>query len=257
MSMTLSFYDAVWSSARECATLGRRAEALARLTPLLSSSDVPPATQLLAHRLAARLRASTENYREARKHLLKAEKLASPTAELHYELGITFERDPYGCDRRAARRFRRAVALKPTEAKFLAALGRARVRTNRVRAGIVALRRAAELAPESVLVLKIVTEGLVEANRAHEAARIVAKARFLAPGDLKLLHLAEELRFAVARQRQHRHKPKLSVRSRPVRLAFEQTDEYESREPMSDGMVRRDVGARSAPHMARLRAYRG
>ena len=45
-------------------------------------------------------------------------------AEVHYELGVAFESDPYGCDYRAARRFRKAVALDPKQPKYLAALER-------------------------------------------------------------------------------------------------------------------------------------
>ena len=125
MSRMLTFHDAAWASARNCAAAGRRADALAFLAPLLSSPDAPPRLVRLAHRLAGRLHAATQDYRMTRKHLLAAAKLDPNCAEVHYELGLAFERDPYGCDHRAARRFRKAVALLPKEPRYAAALGRA------------------------------------------------------------------------------------------------------------------------------------
>lgn len=245
MSRMLTFHDAVWASARECAANGRRADALTQLAPLLSSPDTPPHLLLLAHRLAARVHAAGENYRAARKHLRVAAKLAPPTAEIHYELGVAFERDPYGCDRRAARRFREAVKLNPREAKYVAALGRALVRINRVRAGVKHLRTAAELAPNNAVVLKVVVDGMCDANRAVEAARIVTKARFLAPADAKLRRLADDLRYSVAQQAQRRG---AKVGAGPVALPFLRIE---------GGTVRRDSGSRTVPHLGRLRAYRG
>jgi Flp pilus assembly protein TadD len=252
----LTFHDAVWASARECAANGRRAEALTRLAPLLSSPDTPPALLLLAHRLAARVRAAGENYRAARKHLFAAADLAPQTAEIHYELGVAFERDPYGCDRRAARRFRKAVKLNPREAKYAAALGRALVRINRVRAGVKYLRTAAELAPSSAVVLKVVADGLCDANRANEAARLVTKARFLAPADAKLRKLADDVRYAVAQQAQ-RCGGGRKVGAGPTMLPFLWVETGERGSPNAGGIVRRDTVSRVAPHMGRLRAFRG
>ncbi len=247
MSRTLTFHEAAWASARECAANGRRAEALARLAPLLNSPDTPPQLLLLAHRLAGRVRAAGENYRAARKHLRAAAAMSPQTAEIHYELGVAFERDPYGCDRRAARRFREAVKLNPREAKYVAALGRALVRINRVRTGVKQLRAAADLAPDSAAVLKVVADGLCDAGRAVEAARVVTKARFLAPAEAKLRHLADEVRYAVAQQGQRRGS-KTKVGVGPTMLPFLRIE---------GGTVRRDVVSRPAPHVGRLRAYRG
>lgn len=257
MSRMLTFHDAAWASARECAANGRRAEALARLAPLLSSPDTPPAMLLLAHRLAARVRAAGENYRAARTHLHVAAKLAPQTAEIHYELGVAFERDPYGCDRRAARRFRNAVELNPHEPKYVAALGRALVRINRVRAGVKHLRTAAELAPDSAAVLKVVTDGLCEANRAVEASRIVTKARFLAPADAKLRRLADDLRYATAQQTQRRDQQRTVGAGPKMLLPFLRIETGAAAPSGEGGIVRRDAASRAAPHMGRLRAYRG
>ena len=109
MSRTLTFHDAAWASARAATTSGRRADALAFLAPLLGgATDVPRTSVLMAHSLAARVHHAAERYGKARRHLLAAAKLDPDTAEIHYEIGLAFESDPYGCDRRAARRRRGA-----------------------------------------------------------------------------------------------------------------------------------------------------
>src|SRR5215211_371064 len=101
MSRTLTFHDAAWASARAAASAGRRADALAFLAPLLGGAPgVPDKLLLLEHRLAGRLHSAAERYGKARRHLLAAAKLDPGTAEIHYELGLAFESDPYGCDRR-------------------------------------------------------------------------------------------------------------------------------------------------------------
>src|SRR5262249_18261988 len=112
MSRMLTFYDAAWASARSAATSGRRADALAFLAPLLSGAAAAPKRLVLwAPGLAGRTPAAAERYGKARRPPPAAAKLAPHTAEIHYEIGLAFENDPYGCDRRAARRFLRAVTL--------------------------------------------------------------------------------------------------------------------------------------------------
>jgi Flp pilus assembly protein TadD len=248
----LTFHDAVWASARDCAAAGRRADALAFLAPLLSAPDAPPRLVRLAHRLAGRLHAATQNYRMTRKHLLAAAKLDPNCAEVQYELGLAFERDPYGCDRRAARRFRRAVALAPKEPRYAAALGRALVRTNRVRAGVTWLTIAATGAPADPAILAVVTDGLCDAGRPRLARKLVAKARFLAPADRAILKLWDEVNYAEAAARSRT--PTSAVGRGPALLPFLQV--VRDDRPSGGGVIRRDAMSRPAPHLGRLRAYR-
>lgn len=246
MSRMLTFHDAVWASARDCAAAGRRADALAFLAPLVSSTDVPPRLVRLAHRLAGRLHAATQDYRMTRKHLLAAAKLDPNCAEVQYELGLAFERDPYGCDRRAARRFRKAVALAPREPRFAAALGRALVRTNRVRAGVKWLTVAAAGAPSDPAVMAVVTDGLCDAGRPRLARKLVAKARFLAPADRAIHKLWDDVNYAEAAA--HGRGPSAAGRG-PALLPFLQV-------VRDGGVIRRDTMSRPEPHLGRLRAYR-
>jgi Flp pilus assembly protein TadD len=250
----LTFHDAAWASARDCAANGRRADALAFLAPLLSSDEVPQRLVRLAHRLAGRLHAATQNYRMTRKHLLAAAKLDPTCAEVQYELGLAFERDPYGCDLRAARRFRKAVELDAKQPRYAAALGRALVRTNRVRAGVTWLTIAASGAPADPVILAVVVDGLCDAGRPRLARKLVTKARFLAPADRAILKLLDDVNYAEAAAR-GRKETAAAVGRGPALLPFLQVVR-DDRVTTGNGVVRRDMASRSAPHLGRLRAYR-
>lgn len=256
MSRMLTFHDAAWASARAAVSAGKRADALASLTPLVSGADeVPGHLVLLAHRLAGRIHYAAERYAMARRHLLAAAKLEPSVAEIHYELGLAFENDPYGCDSRAARRFRRAVKLDPSQARFAAAAGRALVRTDRVRAGVKWLLAAAQQAPADAAVLKVVVDGLCYAGKEKAAQAVVTKARFLAPGDAKIGRLWDEVRYARTQRTQRRGRP-ATVGRGPVLLPFLRVTGGSRSTAVGGGIVRRDAGSRAAPHVGRLRAYR-
>jgi Flp pilus assembly protein TadD len=246
MSTTLNFYDATWASARVAVTAGKRADALAFLSPLLNADDAPPRLVLLAHRLAGRLHYAAERYAKARRHLRTAAKLDPTVAEVHYELGLAFENDPYGCDRRAARRFLHAVKLDSSQPRFTAAAGRALVRINRVRAGVAHLLAAAKQAPADPAVLAVVVDGLCDAGRLKEAESVVSKARFLLPREPKIDRLREEVRYADARRAQGSSRVGVGG---PTVLPFLSATG-------STRVVRRDLGSRPAPHFGTLRAYR-
>ncbi|OWK46922.1 hypothetical protein [Fimbriiglobus ruber] len=260
MSMMLNFYHSSWARARELATSGHRADALAALAPLLQTPagpDVPQRLVLLAHRLAARLYAAAEQYRKARRFLYAAEKLDATGAEIQYELGTAFENDPYGCDRRAARRFRRAVSLGSGNAKYLAALGRALVRINRVGSGVKHLRAAAATVGADADVLRVVVDGLCDAGRAALAWKVITKALFLAPGNKALRQLSEEVRYALALARVGQDQTRTQRRPGPAGphlLPFIRV--YSGEAATGGATVRMDAGSRPFPHIGRVRAYR-
>lgn len=246
MSRMLTFYAAAWASARDAASVGRRADALARLAPLLSSPDCPPRLTRQAHKLAARLYLFDERWAKARRHLRAALDLDPQDAAVHYDLGLAFERDPYGCDERAARRFREAVRLAPTEAKYVAALGRALVRLNRVRAGVKRLRAAVDLAPANAAVLRIVVEGLTEAGKPRLAYKLVTMAKFLAPADRVVQQLWLTTRFTLARLAQPQGRR--AVGHGPTVLPLVRL--------VGGTVVRRDAGSRMTPHVGWLKPHR-
>ena len=102
MSMMLALIQAGWSSIRSSVEQGRRTDALDRLRRLLARPDVPAAVAADAHRLAGELLIDVERYFEARRHLRAAAALEPGIAHAYYFWALAEERDPLGCDRRAA-----------------------------------------------------------------------------------------------------------------------------------------------------------
>ncbi len=247
MSTMLNFYEAAWTNARELAMAGRHRPALAGLEPILGSPTAPAHLKLLAYRLAARIEAQRERYRASRRHLYAAEKLEPSNAEIHFEIGTAFERDPYGCDSRAARRFRRAVKLAPTVELYRAHLGRALVRIDRVRAGLRYLRAFTTI--ESVAVLEIVVDGLNDAGRPNLAEQLVRMARFLKLNDAKTRELTNEVRFAAALRQQKQTNRVARIGTGPLVLPF-------LRVAGTGRVIRHDSASTARPHVGRLRAYR-
>lgn len=242
MSRTLILIEAAWASARHSAERGRRADALAILTPLLARPDLPAGTAAKAHRLAAALHLHADRHRAARKHLFAAAKIEPGNADTHYQLGVAFGEDPYGCDERAARRFRRAVKLDPTNALYRAELGRAAVRADKDRVGVAAVRKAVALAPTDPAVLTVAVEALRDAGRVRLAWKVMCRARFLAPANADVRRLWDRAKFDLACGRQHRRPAASTIPF--VRVVGA---EGESR------VIRRDVGSQSGPHFARLK----
>jgi hypothetical protein len=263
MSKTLTLIHAGWSLIRSSVAQGRRTDALNRLTRLLARPDVPAPVAADAHRLAGELLTDAERYSEARRHLRAAAALEPGYARGHYLLGLAQERDPSGCDRRAARRFRQASRLEPGNALYRAAFGRAAVRCDRVKAGLRELLAAGEAAPGDPAVVRVVVDGLLEADRPGTARRLLNRAGFLCRGaapmrELRALH--ERVRFATAQRTQRgewgttRNRQDAGIAMDGVRvvLPFIRTT---TETPRRNGeSVRRDVVSLPRPHFPRLRS---
>ena len=197
MSRMLTLFDSGFASATALANTGRFSAARKALRGLRFAGDLEPERAIRLHTSAADWAMQSGRFGEARKHLCRALKLDPTLAAGHFALGQAHEADPFGCDRMAVRRYRKAIQLNANHPTYRAALGRALVRVNNVLAGVKILCRAAEAAPSDPDVLAIVSEGLREAGRAEEAFRVMSHARFLAPDDraikklwdLSLIHI--------------------------------------------------------------------
>jgi len=246
MSTMLNFYELAWATARDRALAGRNREALVALEPILISNDSAAELKLLAHRLAARIEVHYERFRKARKHLYIAQAIEPANAEIDFEIGVAFERDPYGCDRRAARRFRRAVRLAPENDQYRAHLGRALVRINRVRAGLKRLLSIQNA--DDVGVVEVVVEGLTDAGRTNEAEKIIRKSRFLNAREAKLRQMHGDVRFAAAARQQAKNRVARALNALMV-LPFLKI--------AGEGIVRHDSRSAPRPHFGRLKAFQG
>ncbi len=256
MSRTLTLIQAAWESADRLARCGRRIDALARLRQVLVRTDVPADIAAAAHRLAGELLLDLERYKAARRQLRAALQLEE-TARTHYLLGLAFEQDPQGDDRRAAIRYRTAMRLEPANALYRAAFGRAAVRCDRVKMGVKELLGAADAATGDLAVITVVVDGLVEADRAAEARRVLNRARFLLSKCTQFPVLMGRVQFEIARagQRKSRSRQEAPLATEGasrllpfVRIANEEAGER----PAGAGTIRRDTISFPRPHIARL-----
>lgn len=246
MSRMLSLLDAGLTTAAHLFQTGRSARAAATLD-LLRSGAGTTAEAVRVLRAAASVAVSAEKYRRARKLLRDAIALAPTDAALWFELGRAFEDDPRGCDRKAARRYKKAAQLNANEPKYKATLGRAMVRINEVGNGVRVMCRAADAAPTDPEVLGVVAEGLREAGRAELAFHLLSKARFLAPADRGIEHLWTRAKFDMLAEQQRGGQ--IQPTSIPMLRVFNDA-------PVSQKTTRTDYGNTPAPHIARLRAFR-
>ncbi len=252
MSRTLTLFPA---SARVAEPAGKtRAET--GYSVLRRENDADAAD---AHRSAAEVCLRAERYRAARRHLIAALRRTPDDARCRFLLGRAFADDPHGCDRRAARHYRKAVTLNASEPLYRAELGRALVRIDDTRSGVNVLKRAAEAAPADAEVLTIVVEGLREAGEADLAFELLSKARFLAPADTTVRHLWNRTRFDVVAQKQKASQPCEPSPAGPARVVPFVRLVGGNTSPAPQTRTRFDRSSQQpAAHVGRLlRPYRG
>lgn len=260
MSRMLRLLDAGIASLQSLAAHRHRPDALAQIRRWLVHPNLPAPVAAEAHRLAGELLTDSERYPEARRHFRAAAAIAPNHGRTFYLWGLAHEKDPHGCDRRAALRFREALRHEPTNALYRAAFGRAAVRCKRTRIGVRELLAAANAAPGDIAVLRMATDGLLLAGRFAAAQRMLNRARFLRPTDRQLKMLEERVRFEKTRHEQgrttrHRHGAELAMDGGRVVLPFVRVArQQESRLPVNP--TRRDVVSLPRPHLPRLRVRR-
>lgn len=257
MSKMLTLVHAAWDAARSLERAGRRSAAVAQVERLVARPDVPAPVAADARRLAGELLTDLGRYAAARRHLRVAAGLEPGHARTHYLLGVAWERDPAGDDRKAAVRFNKAVAADPANALYRAALGRAAVRCGMPRRGVRELVAAAAAAPADVAVLRVVVGGLIEAGRVKTARRVLTAARFANPGSGAVAGLWNRLRFEAARVGQEDHRRKEAAGSAReggvVLLPFLRVAGGKG---VRRKATRRDVLSLPRPHLARPRVSR-
>jgi Flp pilus assembly protein TadD len=246
----LSLFDGGLAAAARLFQTGHTDRAAATLDLLRGGSADTAADAVRVLRASAAVAVSSEKYRRARRLLREAIALAPTDAGLWYDLGLAFEDDPRGCDRKAARRYQKAAQLNADEPKYKAALGRAMVRINELGKGVRVLCRAADAAPTDPEVLGVVAEGLREAGKAELAFKLLSKARFLAPADTGIAHLWTRAKFDMLAERQRAGGQTPAPASIPMLRMFNDAPQP------TPTRTRTDFGHTPAPHIARLRAFR-
>jgi hypothetical protein len=261
----LTLIQAGWSSIRVSAEQGRRTDALTRLARLLSRDDVPTPIAADAHRLAGELLTDAEQYARARRHLRAAAALEPRHARTHYLWALAHERDPHGCDRRAAMRFHAAARLEPASALYRACFGRAAVRCGGLTRGVRDLLAAADQAPGDLAAIRVVIDGLVEAGRPETARRVLNRIGFLyrdAVRARELRSLSERVRFVAAKREQRgergttRHGQDAGFARDGGRVVLPFIRIAPTEATRVGERVRRDVISLPRPHFPRLHSRR-
>jgi hypothetical protein len=264
MSRTLALIQTGWETAVALAEGGRQADALAQLDRLLARPDVPADVARAGHRLAGTVALDLGRFAAARRHLRVAAALDATDARTCYLAARAWEEDPDGCDRRAARRYRKAALLDGTNPVYRAASGRAAARCGKVRYGVREMLTAADQAPGAIEVVRVAVSGLLETGKAGTARRVLAKAQFLRPGCAELAALGARTKFELARATQRRAGARENTRyAQDAQLATDgdrvllpfvriATGTGAARE-VPGGTVRADAVSFPRPHLGRLR----
>jgi tetratricopeptide (TPR) repeat protein len=264
----LTLIGAGWGSVRSSAKHGTRTETLTRLLNLLARPDLPTSVACQAHRLAGELLLESELYAKARRHLRIAAELQDTHAETYYLWALAHEHDPLGSDRLAAKRFRKACELEPTNANYRAAFGRAAIRCGSLKRGRTELLEAARLAPGKLAVIRVVVAGLIEAGRLTDARRVLNQARFLCFGTVEERELnvwLERVRFESARYEQrettrHRQDAEFAMDGGRVVLPLirivQESAVDASSDSAEDRAIRADLISFPRPHFPRFRLRR-
>jgi tetratricopeptide (TPR) repeat protein len=252
MNPSLNLLDRLLTQARHLLVLGRRLEARRRLEKLLAFPDVPVTERIEARRLLADLQIDNQNYRKARRHLTAALGLDPESAELHYQLGTALDLDPDVEPKRAAKYFRKALELKPDEARYWSAYGQVCLRVGRERAAYGAFVAAADLAPNQVEVIDEIVDGFCFLGRHDDARATLMAARFRLGHSTELEQLWNRFRFLMARDKQQSLRRREALaRGEAVVLPFKLSVEPVEPKQTEGGILRHDRLSRPAPHTRR------
>lgn len=253
MSELLAFQEALWAKAKKAAQQGHFQQTLRLLKPILRTSDHSRLT-ILAQRLAGRVFAQLQRFASARKFLRRALQGRDTCHESWYDLGQAYELDPYGCDRRAAQCYRRAMKLQPESAKYQAAYGLALVRANRLKKAFQHLQQARLIAPDCLQVLPTIVTAYLEADRPDLAEELLREVRFRAAKNPAIQDLVRKVRYATSRCAVRPNQPKLSQRVLPL---LRVSTSPEASPTTGVGVIlRQDFASAGQPHL-RARRERG
>ena len=254
------FADSAIASARVLFQLGRTSEALSRLQAVLHQERLSADTAFAVHQLAGEIALDSERFARARKHFRQALRIRPGHAESYFLLGLAEQKDPLGCDRRAAIYFRQAFRLTPDRAEYQAAFGLAVLRCRSVPQGLKHLRRAFQKSPEKIFVLETLVDGFIEAQRPERCRALLTQARFAGVAPVVIDRLESRLRFEMARKQQEWQLRRSRNYGEPRLLPFLRVESESGSSTrtgnFTGGIVRRDVASWPSPHFGRSPTHR-
>src|SRR5580765_3980439 len=202
MGRTLNLLDHLLSESRRLLDIDQPRAALALLLRLAKLTDIPLDPAAEGQQLLGESYLKLGQYRPARRHLRRAITLRPKNAAAHHLLARAIIADPAVDAARAAKSFRRALELDPTNACLLCDAGVYFGEMGRWRQALALLEQAVELAPEDIRVLQALVNAMCEAERFEEAQRAVRVARFRFRADVDSLGDDVEFRRASHEQQQ-------------------------------------------------------
>jgi Tfp pilus assembly protein PilF len=249
MGRTLNLLDHLLTESRRLLANDRPREALSLLEHVVRFTDIPLASAAEGQSLLGETYLKLGQYRRARRHLRRAIGWLPKNAVAHHLLARSIIADPAVDAARAAKPFRRALELDPTNAQLLAEAGAYFGEMGRWREALELLEKAVELAPEDLGVLKALVDAMCEAERFEEARRAVDVARFRVQGEQRLGQLRHDVEFRRAQQQQGGAPDDAEV------LPFLRIHREEE-ESVRQKKYRRDAASKPRPHLPRaFRAF--
>jgi len=250
MTSSINLIDRLIAQSRRLVFMGRRVEARRRLDKLLAFPEVPADIRVEAHRLLAEIHLDSQCYRKARRHLLAALGLQPESAEIHYQLATVLDLEPDMPPKRASRYFRKALELKPDEARYWSGFGQICLRLGREKAAFGAFVAAADLAPMDTEIIDEIADGLCFLGRDEDARAVLMAARFRLGHSAELEQLWNRFRFLQLQRTQHAERRREALaQGEAVVLQFVSAragSEPKASEPGS--ILRHDRQSRPAPH---------
>ncbi len=251
MNPSINLLDRLLSQGRRLLFMGRRVEARRRLEKLLALPEVPNQQRVEAHQLLADIHLDNQCYRKSRRHLVAALGLSPECAATHYRLAVTLDLDPDADPKRAAKYYRKALELKPDDARYWSGYGQVCVRLGKEKAAYGAFVAAADLAPMDVEVIDEITEGMCFLGREDDARAVLTAARFRLGHDAELESLWNRFRFLQLHRKQLTTKRRAALAAgEAVVLPFVPAKESSGvrGEP---GILRHDRFSKPSPHSTR------
>ena len=120
-------------------------------------------------------------YARARRHLVAALRLRPDSARYHFLLATAWRAGDAGDLHRAARAYRRSLALNPNQPRCLADYGAVCLRLGEVEEGLEHLRKAVQLSRDNPDTLGKLVGGLCRSGKADEARGTLQEALFRNP----------------------------------------------------------------------------
>ncbi len=246
MGRTLSWVEHLLEVSRREIESRRPERALRLLGCVARALEVTSPVALVAQERMAEASLMLGDFRQARRCLRRAMKMAPESGKPYLLLARAIARDPAIDARKAGFYYRKALAQTPDDPRLFCEAGTYFVEMGRYKLGIACLQRAVDLAPEDLGVLASLVEALCHIERFEEARRVVDLSRFRQRRERRLDQLTDAIEFYRSCRRQRPTDAGRTGRRLLPFLRLHTSDEISVRQRR----WRRDQAAARTPHLS-------